>query len=137
MAKLFWEPDYSTPDVSTAIEIPMNYEHGKLGYGQEVPGQFRRELLDIGVTSTYEAIKLGLRTATTRRENYKSGQLVLFTNRNTSNRLLCRVICDSYPVKSISNEDWSRFEGWDINYFQLNPNVINKKQFRFEFLKEV
>ena len=121
-------------EMMMAKELPMNYQHGVLGWGQMVPGQFRKELLDRGVTNTFEAIKSGLRTATSRSELFKSGDLIKVVNSKTKEILICRAITDSYPVTSISKEDWSKLEGWDINYFTLNPDAQDKFQFQFEWI---
>jgi len=120
-------------DLKKAKELAMNYEHNKLGHSQLVPGQFRKELLEKKVYTTFDAIKLGLRTATTRSDKFKKGENVIFKS-NTSERLVCRVLCDSYPVKDMKREDWSKLEGWSTNYFDLNPDIIRKFQFRFEYL---
>jgi len=115
--------------------IPMNYEHNKLGYGQKLPGKFRDELLEKGITSTFEAIKCGLRTATSRAEKYKKDELVIFYKTGGIEKLLCIITCDSYKVNTIKKEEWSKLEGWDIDYFDLNPDVKNKFQFRFKLLQ--
>jgi len=127
----------SHKEMMGAKEVPMNYEHGKLGFGQEVPGYFRKELLDANVLNTFDAIKYGLRTAMTRSERFKSGELIKVTSSKNQNFLICRVIMDSYPVSSISKEDWSKLEGWDIGYFKLNPGVEDKFQFQFEWICEI
>jgi len=137
MTKFPWELEYTSIDYSLLPKIPMNHEHGKLGFGQEVPGLFSEELLKNGIRSTFEAIKAGMRTATTRKDIYKKGQLVIFTNKNVEERLLCKVMCDSYPVSSISKEEWSFLEGWDISYFTLNPSISEKYQFRFKYIKSI
>ena len=124
----------SHKDMSAAKEIPMNYEHGKKAFGQESPGYFRKELVEKGITTTFEAIKSGLRTATTRSERYNSGDLIKVTSDKTKDYLVCRAITDSYQVSSISKEDWSKLEGWDISYFKLNPGIENKFQFQFEWI---
>jgi len=126
----------SHQEMLMARELPMNYEHNKLAYGQEVPGHFRKELLDAGITTTFEAIKKGFRTATTRKEKFKAGELVKFTNTGTSEYLICKAVTDSYPIKSITDEEWSVLEGWDISYLTLNPrtNADIKYQFRFEYI---
>ena len=127
----------SHQEMVSAKELPMNYEHAKLAYGQESPGYFRKELLNAGITSTFYAIKRGFRTATTRVDKYKAGDIIKFTNNSTSEFLICKAITDSYPVSSISKEDWSRLEGWDVNYFKLNPGVEDKFQFQFEYICSV
>lgn len=120
-------------ELKTSRELSMNYEHGKLGHSQLVPGQFRKELLDQNIYTTFDAIREGLRKATTRAEKFKKGENVIFKS-TTSERLVCRVLCDSYPVKDIEREDWSKLEGWATNYFDLNPDIMKKFQFRFEYL---
>lgn len=127
----------SHKEMMNAKEIPMNYEHGKLGFGQESPGYFRKELLDLGITSTYDAIKFGLRTATTRSERYKSGDIIKVTSNKTTDVLICRVLTDSYLVRSISPDVWSKLEGWDLSYFKLNPEIENKFQFQFEWICQI
>ena len=127
----------SHKEMMGAKEIPMNYEHGKLGFGQESPGYFRKELLDFGLTNTFDAIKFGKRTATSRGERYKAGELIKVTSSKTSDVLICRVLTDSFLVKSIPREMWSKLEGWDINYFDLNPNIEDKFQFQFEYICQI
>lgn len=122
--------------MSNIIDIPMNYEHGKIGFGQESPGYFRRELLDNNIYTTYDAIKHGFRTATTRSEKYYKGQFINFTKSNVSDKLRCVVTCDSYLVSDISKEEWSILEGWDITYFKLNPNILTKFQFQFKLYEQ-
>lgn len=134
-----WVRIPSHQEMLMAKELPMNYEHGRLAYGQEVPGSFRKELLDAGITKTFDAIKRGFRTATTRTVKFSAGDLVKFTNKNTTEYLICKVTTDSYPVTSITNEEWSILEGWDISYQTLNPrtNADIKFQFRFEYICSV
>lgn len=127
----------SHKDMMGAKEVPMNYEHGKITYGQESPGYFRKELLNFGITNTFDAIKFGLRTATTRSEKFKSEDLIKVTSKRTTDILICRVLSDSYPVKSISKEVWSKLEGWDINYFKLNPGIEDKFQTQFEWICQI
>ena len=115
----------------------MSYEHNKLGHSQLVPGQFRQELLEQNIFSTFDAIKVGLRIATTRTEKFKMGENIIFKSNKSSERLVCKVLCDSYPVTSISKEEWSRLEGWLPNYFDLNPDTLKKFQFRFEYLYSI
>lgn len=132
-----WVRIPSHQEMINAKELPMNYKHGKLAYGQESPGYFRKELLDAGITSTFYAIKKGFRTATTRTSMFKAGDLVKFTNDSTDEFLICKAITDSYPVSSISKETWSKLEGWDVSYFKLNPGVEDKYQFQFEYICSV
>ena len=66
-----WEEGYNP--YAKAIELSMNYEHGKITFGQNSIGYFRQELLDRNIYTTFDAIKAGLRTATTRNEKYNSG----------------------------------------------------------------
>jgi len=127
----------SHAEMMAAPEVPMNYEHDKIGFGQEVPGLFRKELLDAGITNTFDAIKAGMRCATTRADLFKAGQIVRMTNSKTDEILVCKVTTNSYPVTSISKEMWSKLEGWDDNYFTLNPNALDKFQFQFEFICSV
>ena len=127
----------SFKEMLAAKEIPMNYQHGVLGYGQMVPGQFKKELLDKGITTTFDAIKFGLRIATSRSDKFSAGELVKMTKKDSKEFLVCRVVTDSYPVKSISIDDWSKLEGWDINYFQLNPDIKDKFQFQFDWICSV
>lgn len=130
-----WTRIPSHNEILNAKELSMNYEHAKITYGQESPGYFRKELVDSGVTTTFDAIKKRMRTATTRKnELFKAGDIVKFVSKNTDECLICRVTVDSYPVKSISKEEWSKLEGWDISYFKLNPGVEDKFQFHFEYI---
>lgn len=125
----------SKAEIDAAKELPMNYEHNKLGYGQLVPGQFRQELLDLGITTTFEAIKQGYRTATSRKEKtYKTGDIIKFTKKDSKEILVCRVTRSSYPVESIPKEYWSKLEGWDVSYFKLNPDAKSKYQFVYEYI---
>lgn len=124
-------------DYSKLVELPMNYEHDKLGYGQENPGQFRKELLDNNIFTTFDAIKFGFRTATSRVDKFKKGSYVLFTKKDTQEKLLCKIITDSYPVKDIDPEEWSRLEGWTKDHLKLNPNTLNKNQFIFKYIKSI
>jgi hypothetical protein len=124
-------------ELKNAKELSMSYEHNKLGHSQLVPGQFRHELLERGVYTTFEAIKLGLRTATTRSEKFKMGENVIFKWAKSEERLVCKVLCDSYPVGDVTREEWSRLEGWLPNYFDLNPDTLKKFQFRFEYLYSI
>jgi hypothetical protein len=124
-------------ELKNAKELSMSYEHNKLGHSQLVPGQFRQELLEQNIFSTFDAIKVGLRTATTRTEKFKMGENIIFKSNKGPERLVCKVLCDSYPVTSISKEEWSRLEGWLPNYFDLNPDTLKKYQFRFEYLYSI
>jgi hypothetical protein len=124
-------------ELKNAKELSMTYEHNKLSHSQLVPGQFREELLDNNITTTFDAIKVGLRTATTRSEKFKLGEILIFTSNKTQEKLICKVICDSYPVTEISKEEWSKLEGWLPNYFDLNPDTLKKFQFKFEYLYSI
>jgi len=124
-------------ELKNAKELSMTYEHNKLGHSQLVPGQFRQELLEKNIFTTFDAIKAGLRTATTRTEKFKSGENLIFKSNKTTERLICKVICDSYPVTDITREEWSKLEGWLPNYFDLNPDILKKFQFRFEYLYSI
>ena len=128
-----WDEGYNPYD--NAIELPMNYEHNQLSYGSNSMGSFRQELLDKNIYTTFDAIKLGFRTATTRTQRFQSGTYIIFTKTGIAEKLLCLVIKSSYLVKNISNEEWSLLEGWDENYIKLNPHVLNKFQFVFKFIK--
>jgi hypothetical protein len=128
-----WEEGYNP--YSNAIELSMNYEHGKITFGQNSIGYFRQELLDRNIYTTFDAIKAGLRTATTRNEKFSSGTYVVFTKTGIAEKLLCFIIKSSYPVKNISNEEWSLLEGWNEDYISYNPNVLNKFQFVFKLIK--
>lgn len=135
--KLPWEDGYDAIDLTNAVEIPMNHEHGKLGFGQDVPGKFRRELVDMEITDTFEAIKRGVRIATTRIDKYKKGQIFIFYKRGVQERLVCQATCDSYPVSDITAEEWGLLEGWESNYFTLNPNAKSKFQVKFRYIKSI
>ena len=135
--KLPWEVGYENLDISNAIKLPMNYEHNVLGFGQEMPGIFRKELVDKNVFTTFDAIKLGLRTATSRKEKYKKGQLVIFYKKDTKEQLLCLITHDSYKVSDIDKELWSLYEGWDISYMDRNPKILDKYQFRYKYIKSI
>ena len=128
-----WDEGYNP--YSNAIELSMNYEHGKISYGQNSIGYFRQELINRNIYTTFDAIKLGVRIATTRTEKFNSGTYVVFTKQGIVEKLLCLVIKSSYSVKNISNEEWSLLEGWDENYISYNPNVLNKFQFVFKLIK--
>jgi hypothetical protein len=128
-------PSYE--EMKNAKEIPMNYSHGILSFGQEVPGMFRKELLDKGITNTFDAVKQGFRIATTRNERYKAGDIIRITSKNHKESLICRITTDSYPVSSIPPETWSILEGWDISYFKLNPSILDKYQFQFDYICEI
>lgn len=121
----------------TIIE-PMNYKHNSLGFGQKNPGLFREELINKNIYSTYEAIKAGLRTATSRGYNTKItclGQMIKFYSKDFPNEfIIVEVTKLPYPVKSISKEEWSKLEGWDISYFELNPSIYSKYQYQFKYL---
>lgn len=117
--------------------LSMNYEHNKLGHSQLVPGQFRKELIERNILTTFEAIKVGLRKATTRSEKFRKGEIIIFTSRKTDEKLICRVTTSSYPVGDISKDEWSVLEGWQSNYFDLNPDTLKKYQFRFEYLYSI
>lgn len=132
-----WMRIPSHTEMLMAKELEMNYEHGKLAYGQESPGYFRKELIEFGVTTTFDAIKKGLRTGTTRSEKFRAGDLIRFTNNKTEEFIICKVVTDSYIVSSITKDEWSKIEGWDVTYFNLNPGVDDKFQFQFEYICSV
>lgn len=124
-------------EMVNAKELPMNYEHDKLAYDQQSPGYFRKELLSSGITSTFYAIKKEFKIATTGVDEINAGDIIKFTNDSTSEFLICKATTDSYPVSSISKEYWSILEGWDVSYFNLNPGVVDKYQFQFEYICSV
>ena len=68
---------------------------------------------------------------------YNEGENLIFKSNKTNERLVCKVICDSYPVTNITREEWSKLEGWLPNYFDLNPDTLNKFQFKFEYLYSI
>lgn len=135
--KMPWEDGFDNLDISQAIEMPMNHESGKLGFGQEIPGVFRDDILNQNIYNTFDAIKLKVRTATTRSKKYKKGQLFIFTCKNRSEKLLCISTTDSYSVKDISVSEWSMLEGWNENYIKTNPNILNKFQFQYKYIKSI
>lgn len=135
--KLPWEDGYESIDLTSAVLVPMNHEHDKLGFGQDVPGKFRKELVDLGIKDTFEAIKRGYRTATTRVEKYKRGQIFIFYKRGLEEKLVCRAICDSYPLSDVTDEEWGLLEGWESNYLTLNPLARNKFQVKFKYIKSI
>lgn len=130
-----FEEGFDPIDYSLVKTIPMNYCSGILGCGQSNIGFFRKELLDMKVTSTFLAIELGLRTATSRSQKFKRGDYVIFESFKYDYKLLCLVIKSSYLVSDISNVEWSNMEGWDLNYQKDNPDVLKKYQFQFRFIR--
>ena len=39
-------------------------------------------------------------------------------------KLLCIITESSYKVSDISKKDWSKYEGWDISYFDKNSDIV-------------
>ena len=74
---------------------------------------------------------------TTRKERYKENTLFLITAKSYDYCLLAIITKSSYKVNTISQEKWSKLEGWDISYFKKNPQVSEKYQFTFKIIKKV
>jgi len=116
--------------------IPMNYESGKLSWGQEEIGYFRQDILDLNITTTFEAVERGFRTGTTRSKKYKSGY-VRFSKRNVDYMLVVEITKSSYPVNSISKDMWSKYECWTPEHLDLNFDTNFKYQFRFKYIGKI
>ncbi len=125
------------PAVSKAT-LPNNYEHGKLGFAQQQPGTLRPEIVSQGITSTYDAIKAGLRTATSRQlkdvVHLRPGDSITITATGKP-ALRARVTQAAVPVRSLTPEAWSQPEGWTPDYVQKNPRVLDLHQIRFQLVE--
>jgi hypothetical protein len=124
-------------DYDNLPKIPMNYKHASLGFGQNTIGKFRKELLMLGITDTFKACEMGLRTATTRKEKYTKDTYIMITCTDYDYCLLAIITKSSYKVSTISAEKWSELEGWTPDHFNTNPDVLNKYQFQFKVLQKI
>ena len=101
---------------------------------------------DVKSTNTYDAIKTGERTATTRYK--KDGHLDYITNfkigdiieiRKTGNLpIYVKVTKVGYLPKNTSAEEWSKKEGWNVDYFNRVVKLEIEKgeayQIEFEYI---
>ena len=138
------EDFYETLKDDAEFQKPLNdiiAAKGKMAYSfnsiNKRPG--------IKASSTLEAIKNGERTATTRFEHIdywqevKEGDIVQFTNDNGEG-VYVRI---TKPLTKLSPdtsaEEWSKKEGWSVDYFESNikPKIDIAYQMEYEYLGDV
>lgn len=126
----------------------MNYIHGQLGQFQVKPGFFNKELVDKKILNTWDAVRSGYRTQTSRdvrAVNYKVGDLVYFTNtyftKLKGQKMVVRVteISDKTVGELIKEnpeyaKQWSKNEGWTEQILKDNPGTLKKYPVQFEFI---
>lgn len=130
-------------DPSLLVHFPNNAKSGIKEKWQTSAGTFRKEILDKGITSTHDAIKNGLRTGTSRNktQNVKEGQTINVGNRNEPIIAIVTKVYDK-PLKELlssgemTKEQWSEREGWDEQYIDKNPQVLNKYPIDFKVKDE-
>lgn len=114
------------------LSIPMSFRDGTGG---------RKMRPEFAGKSTYELIKEGKRTGTSRDRskpynNYplKEGQIIKFTSTEYPGEyIVAQVTKVPYPVNSITAEQWSKLEGWDASMWK---GLVDKgyEQFQFKYL---
>jgi hypothetical protein len=96
---------------------------------------FRTEYLIQDLYSTFDLVRTENKIAFTSKKDYTLDQNLIFQFNNQKRYLLCRVIL-AYTVSSVSDENWSLFEG-------LNTDLVNSfdksefKQFHIRFISEI
>ena len=91
-------------------------------------------LLDIGINKIFNSIKERKKIAVSHSlevddQIFNNGDIVKFVSKYGNECIICKVVTDSYPVNSISKEQWSSFEGVYYNYSDND----SKNQFQFQF----
>lgn len=103
---------------------------------------------DVTSSTTLDAIRNGERTATTRYssdghidywKDLKIGDIVEFKGKNPEDKLLVRITkpLTKLPI-STSAEEWSKKEGWSIDYFnnKVRPKLAEAYQMEYEYIGE-
>jgi hypothetical protein len=101
---------------------------------------------NITSNTTFDAIKAGERTATTRFESHgyidywkkaKTGDILQFTS-SKGETLLTRVTQPLHKLEKSgkTDEEWSKLEGWSIEYYHthIKPKLHEAWQIEFEYL---
>ena len=103
---------------------------------------------DVTSFTTIDAIRNGERTATTRYisdghidywKSLKVGDIVEFTGKSPEDRVLVRITKPLTKLQAdISPEEWSKKEGWSINYFndKVRPKLSEAYQMEYEYIGE-
>ncbi len=138
--------DYKMPKIDTDKEYSSSIKKLSVGtitmemdYGNE-----KRD--DVKATNTFNAIKNGERTATTRYEKdgnldyikkFKVGDIIKI--RRNNNYIYVKITKADYLPKNTSAEEWSKKEGWSVGHFYRKvQSEINKGeayQLEFEYIE--
>lgn len=138
--------DYKIPKIDTDKEYSSSIE--KLSVGTiKMEMDYGNEKRDgVKATNTFNAIKNGERTATTRYEKdgnldyikkFKVGDIIKIQRNN--NYIYVKITKADYLPKNTSAEEWSKKEGWSVGHFYRKvQSEINKGeayQLEFEYIK--
>lgn len=117
--------------------------HGKMTFGYGDNGIYP------GVKTTFQAVKLGLRTSTTRLEKdghldywkrVKAGDIIIWTGANGEQvETICTVPLRRLKGSGITRNEWCKKEGWNAKfmYSWLLPHLDEAWQMEYKLKKEV
>lgn len=109
--------------------MPMSFKDGT--NGERMRPEFKGK-------STMDLILSGHRTATSRSvdaaKGIKKGMIIEFYD-DSGRRVKVRAITDEYSLDKVTQEEWSRLEGWDGARYKSHKEK-GYKQFQFELIKE-
>lgn len=97
---------------------------------------FKKEYLSQNINSLYDLILKGKKIAFTYPIKHNYGDVVILTFASSTKYLVCRVV-DSYDYKSVDNDTWSLFEGYENNFIEnleLSDNNQSLYQNHIEFI---
>ena len=95
---------------------------------------FRDDLLSVGITNYYDLIRFEKKVAFTSKVSYSKDQILLLSFLNKKDYLVVRVCNDSHDIESIGFENWSIFEGFNIDYIDSIKDISQYKQTHFQFI---
>lgn len=126
--------------------VPTNLVPSKKGKMSFNYGTNKRS--DITSDSTFNAIKAGERTATTRYESdghldyWKSAKVgdIIEWESATGEKILVRVTKELHKLEGSGKtaEQWSKLEGWSVDYFnsKVKPKLNEAWQIEYEYIQQ-
>lgn len=136
----FMLPKTSQPIVQPVVNQPLT---GKKLKGQMTMDYGKNKRLDVVSNSTFDAILAGERTATTRYSDkdafdyWKNAQIGdIITWKGADGRTVDVVVTKALAPLIGSGktvEQWSKLEGWSVNYFNKNVKSKLDKAWQIEF----
>jgi len=110
-------------------------------------GNYKRD--DVTAATTFEAIKAGEKTATTRYESqgnidywkqFKEGDIITFDD-GKGNTLDVEITTPLHKLRGSGKtaKQWSKLEGWSVNYFNnyVKPKLDEAWQIEYKFIEPI